>query len=799
MKKKIVIAIANFAIPTPRKGSIDVYSGFGPGQKFGIEIHHETQRERAKNHYCYEAEVWTSHKFYSDHYIFEVNGKMDGVYHEAPFRIEEIKTAFDLNKLFAFIKSNEDHPYSLQLKTYGYIHWLKTKEIPDLNLHLVSSRNRKSIDHKIDLHIENYELWLSRRLKELVAEVKLTEKIKKNRKKLAKSIVFPFAMTRSGQQDLIESVDNVMQKNKPLLIQAPTGLGKTIGILFPALSESLQRGQKVIYLTPKNSQHIVAMDAVKNLQAKGSKIKSLVLTAKRKICMKQEPMCNPDYCEFAENHYTKVAEFNLIKKLQKAKRLTSSFFKKIAEEYKVCPYELQMDMISHVETVVCDYNYVFSPQATTSRVGELRIGEEEKPNVIIDEFHNLPARAMDYYSPGLSVVYFEKISRMLESIPLEFQEKFLKLLKECIAIIQACESPGKYGPQLFIPSVKLFIDHENILRDFLAAYLEADITINPNDIVLNVFNYWSDFTAALEWATLGEDEFFTTYYPNPPAIKITCCDASAMLKTCYEQFAHIVGFSATLKPFDYYIQLTGLNLKKLETKEFYSPFPKERRKLIIIPQVSSRYSDRFRNYPRIADVIFKISALKKGNYFAFFPSFDFMEKVYKIFSALQFNFKLVNQKPGMRQEEVRAVLSALSQADSAHIIFAVQGGVFSEGIDYPGDLAIGAFIVGTPLPTFDWERQKMKEYYQSKYGKGEEYALIYPAMSKAIQAAGRVIRSETDKGIIILMDDRFLQPSYYQCMPQDWFENEPGEIVSKSILDDITRFWNDTDKIEEVS
>ena len=249
-----------------------------------------------------------------------------------------------------------------------------------------------------------------------------------------------------------------------------------------------------------------------------------------------------------------------------------------------------------------------------------------------------------------------------------------------------------------------------------------------------------------------------------------------MLSSCYDEYDQVVGFSATLKPFDFYSQLTGLKYKDLKTAEFVSPFSPAQRKILIIPQISSKYSERERNYPRIADAIEKIISLKKGNYFAFFPSFDFLERVLKLFNAPN-DFEVLYQKRGMRAVDVKSILDSLANENLAHILFAVQGGVFSEGVDYPGAMSIGAFVIGTPLPNFDLEREKMREYYQKQYSAGFDYAYTYPAMTKAVQAAGRVIRSETDKGIIVLMDSRFTQPSYAKCMPQDWFDEHPNEII----------------------
>jgi DNA excision repair protein ERCC-2 len=235
--------------------------------------------------------------------------------------------------------------------------------------------------------------------------------------------------------------------------------------------------------------------------------------------------------------------------------------------------------------------------------------------------------------------------------------------------------------------------------------------------------------------------------------------------------------------------LSGLENKELKTSEFASPFPKSNRKVLVIPQISSKYSERERNYPRIAETIYKIAKLKRGNYIAFFPSFDFMQKVYSLVQAPP-ETRILKQDRAMKRDDIDHVLEQLKVPSEAHILFAVQGGVFSEGVDFAGSMAIGAFVVGPPLPNFDLERELMREYYERNYAAGFDYAYTFPAMAKAVQAAGRVIRSEQDRGILVLMDNRFLHPSYIQSMPQDWFEFDAREMVSQQILKDVENFWN---------
>jgi DNA excision repair protein ERCC-2 len=798
--KKVTIAITEFALPAPRRGSIDANSGFGRGTELGMEIHQNTQELRAKTFPNYRAEVPTTQSFEAGGFHFEVSGRIDGIFSatkESPqTKIEEIKSSFNIYELGRKLKdSSEDHPYCLQLKTYGYFHWLKTKEKPLLVLHLVSSRNGETMDVTIRLDIVDYEAWLARRLEELVEEAQLAEKRAKRRRKAAANFTFPFPQPRSGQVELIETINESMKENQPLLIQAPTGLGKTVGVLYPTLREAMERGQRVIYLTPKNSQHSVAEDAIERLQESGANIKSMTITAKSKMCFKNESICNPDYCEYAKDHYTKVAEHKLLEQLAKKRSLKSKTIQKIAKEHQVCPFELQIDAASEADAIICDYNYVFAPRSAFSRFSGLNIDQQGKPNLVIDEAHNLPSRAMDYYSPSLSSFVLEQMREEIKALPRKFRGEAAELLDSCIGVLRRCGPPACKAPVRIAPPMNEFLEQDALLRNFLSTYLAADIDIQPRDVVLRLSFYWSAFSDALEFIRSDRKEFFTTFSPNPASITITCCDASEMLKDAYDQYDQVVAFSATLKPFDFYSQLAGLRSKKLKTAEFVSPFPKKNRKLLLIPQISSKYSEREKNYPRIAETIEKITALKAGNYVAFFPSFDFMNRVLSQFHAPE-NFTVLQQQRHMRTDDIHHVLEQLNNG-SHHILFAVQGGVFSEGVDYPGDMLIGAFIIGPPLPNFGLEREQMREYYENNYAAGFDYAYAFPAMAKAVQAAGRVIRSETDKGLIVLMDDRFMQPSFAKSMPQDWFTETPRELVSDGILRDIRLFWDNSEEPEK--
>jgi DNA excision repair protein ERCC-2 len=796
--KPIRISISDFAIPSPLTGSLETYSGLGSSamgdaKKEGIEIHQRIQRERQEQQPEYQSEVTIRREFELTGYKFLIEGRMDGFLPAEKPLIEEIKSTFNIWELAKHLRVNKDtHPYCLQLQTYGYFHWLETGIKPDLNLLLVSTRNHETLDFDLQLNIGKYEAWLQRRLEEICQEVIRAEKRTKRRKELSKKLVFPFEKPRHGQVELIQTIEKSFNENKFLMLQAPTGLGKTIGVLYPALKEALGRGQKVVYLTPKNSQHTVAEEALDKLEEKGSSVKSLTLTAKSKMCFKAEPLCNPEYCEFAKDYYDKLAKNDLKAQLAKKRKLTSRVFKNMGEKYQVCPFELQLEATDEADTVICDYNYVFGNRSALGRLPRVNHAQEGLSNLVVDEAHNLPARGMSYYSPVLSSFVLEKMREEFKSLPRKFSEEGRELIDDMIAVIKSVAPLNTSKPSHVKLKLEPFLIMDEQVRGFLSRYLETDVEIKPRDVVLRMCFYWNEFTDVLkqihEWQ---RPEFFFTYHPDVSGgvVKITCCDAGEMLKEKYQNYQNVVLFSATLKPFDYYLRLSGLNTLKVETHEFLSPFRPENRKVLIIPQISTKFSDRQRNYSRIGESISRITSLKSGNYFAFFPSFDFMEQVFRQFAPAA-HFQVLKQERFMKNSDSELLLSRLKHDKKPTIVFGVQGGIFSEGVDYPGDMLIGAFVIGPPLPNFDVERETMREFYHETYREGFEYAYTYPAMAKAVQAAGRVIRTEEDRGIIVLMDSRFLEQSYSKTMPADWYNHHPLELVSHSILSDLQAFWS---------
>lgn len=777
--------IRQFALPCPRKGSIELHSGYGAPPTTGQEIHGIWQRRRQKENENYVPEKRMAWAFEEGPYEFKISGRADGFIPD-PLQIEEIKSTFDIDELWRKLSKDPDHPYIWQLRTYGYFQYKETGQIPSLKLILVSSRNFKSLELPIHLNVAEYELWLALRLQELVEETKIKEKLFSLRQSLASEMSFPFATPRRGQRELIESIESHVNSEHPLLVQAPTGLGKTVGVLYPILKDSLSRGQKTVYVTPKNSQHTVAEEAVEKLQENGSKIRSLTLTAKSKMCLKAETLCNPGYCEYARDYYTKVAEHDLVNKLAKKRSLTSEKIKELAQSHEVCPFELSVEAIERADVVIGDYNYAFAPRSLLGRLSEPLLESQEKPNLVIDEAHNLPSRSQDYFSPSLSVQELDILEREFVQLPSSIAFQSGALLRSARSLITAFGLDG--DSRKIEIDIEPFLDLERSIRALTTEYLESDAEVIPRDPMLRLMNLWSDFIAALSYTG---PEFFQTYQKNrfTEMIKITCCDASEQLKSAYKEFKNVVAFSATLKPFNYYKELLGFPAEQTHTLEFQSPFDIENRQLMIIPQISTKFSDRTASASKIAEVINRVTNLKPGNYIALFPSFEFLGQVEKHLSLPE--MRILRQEKDMKQMDVQIYLEELKGNSIPTLLLGVQGGVFSEGVDFPGDMLIGAFVVGPALPNFDFEREQIRNYFEDRYGKshGFNYTYVYPAMAKAIQSAGRVIRSETDKGVIILMDSRFLNPAYSEAMPQGWFKDSPKELVSNKILADIESFW----------
>ena len=814
-KQTIALPVRDFGLPCPIKGHIESSSGFaqlygGPlaSAKDGREVHARIQKAKKSANSAYQSEYKIGHKFEGTRFTFNVSGRLDLFLDGMTPTIEEIKTGNNPAKLIEQLKQDRQHPYVLQLLTYAYMVYLDRGVVPRARFIVPTAGGKKHEEIEVPLDVAEYEAWLALRMVALEEEVAAELAHRARRQEMADDVVFPFAESRPGQKELIDDLTEAMQQKAQVLVQAPTGLGKTMGVMLPSLRNALSRGERLIYVTPKNSQHLLASEAVRHLN-KNASIKALTLSAKAKMCLKEEVICNPEYCEFARDYYKKMDEGKLAERVYDADPvLTSDVIREYGQEHCVCPFELSLDAVAHADVVIGDYNYVFSPRNTLGRFTYSLSKWHEMPNLVVDEAHNLPQRAQDYYGKRMSAADLTDIARQLAlsatSEAIEARALISKLtfrISDIGRMVGFKEAKVNLGKEMF-DEIATGLADLMARRLAQAQALDGQASARGADPLLSLANYFNDF---IEAVSFEGDEFIHLYTRDKKqdgtvdeALKVVCCDASSKLKLIHKEFANVVAFSATVKPFDYFSQLNGFDPETLIVKEYKSPYPAANRKLLVIPQVSTKYADRAANYGKIAEAICRIIAVKPGNYLVFFPSFVFLKEVLPLVKAKMVpGVEVIRQEPETTAKIAQEVLDRLEQNTHPLVLFAVQGGVFSEGIDYRGHMSIGSIVIGPGLPNFNFEREQMRAYYDKRYGSGFDYAYVYPAMSKVVQAAGRVIRSAEDKGVIVLMDRRFLESTYSAAMPGDWYQSSVQELVSRSIISDITDFWRGHGLLDE--
>ena len=596
-----------------------------------------------------------------------------------------------------------------------------------------------------------------------------------------RQIQFPYAY-REGQKELAMSVYRTILRKKKLFIQAPTGIGKTMATVFPAVKavgEGL--GDKLFYLTAKTITRTVAEQAFQTLKKQKLRYKVITLTAKEKICFCEEAVCNPEACPYAKGHYDRVndAVFDL---LTATDDMSRSNIEEYARKHEVCPFEMSLDVALWVDAVICDYNYVFDPNAHLRRF--FSEGGKEDYLFLIDEAHNLVERAREMYSATLYKEEFLTAKRLVKGMDRKLTRKLEICNQQFLVLKRECESYREYTSvgHIAVSLMNLMSELERFLEEteaeevreqLLELYFHVRAFLNIYDILDEHYVIYTE---------LETDDSFL--------LKLFCVNPAVNLQEYLSRGNSTIFFSATMLPIRYYKKL--LSVEK-EDYAIYapSPFQKERRKLFVGTDVSTKYTRRTgQMYERFASYIAAALQVKKGNYIAFFPSYRFLEEVYEKFQRYQTEDVIcIVQEQSMDEEKREAFLQAFDQDRSESLIgFCVMGGIFSEGIDLTEERLIGAFLVGTGLPQVCNEREILKQYFDRNGENGFSYAYLYPGMNKVLQAAGRVIRTAEDRGVILLLDERFLERQYQEVFPREWDDYEIGTL--KTAEKSMMKFWD---------
>ena len=783
----IRISVRNLVEFVLRSGDLDNRKTAGSqkeAMQAGSRLHRKIQKRMGAG---YQAEVPLKHQIQEDGFRIQVEGRADGILIEpSGVTIDEIKCMYmDVNRL------EEAVPVHMaQAACYGYLYGLKHRlssiwiQITYCNIETEEIRRFRK-----EWSWEELSQWFSGLIHEYVKWAEYLYHNAVRRTESIKDLEFPYPY-RKGQKELAVSVYKSIAQGRNLFIQAPTGIGKTLSCVYPALKAmGEEKADKIFYLTAKTITRTVAEETFQILREKGLYLKSVTITAKEKLCFQEKTECNPDACPYAKGHYDRVndAVFDII---HQEFGITREIVLQYAKQYRVCPFEFCLDITNWTDAIICDYNYVFDPDVKLKRY----FAEGNATGRYLFLAHNLVGRAREMYSAALKKEDVLLVKRMFHNR----SEKIKKLLDACnralLALKRECT---RYE---ILPDVDFLMLHIRPLFEELEKYLDDHPEFEDRDLVLD---FYFNLRAFLYVQDRLDDHYriYTELLPSGEfLLRLFCVNPAKNLKECMAQAVSTIFFSATLLPVPYYKEL--LSGDKEEYAVYAdSPFPGSHKLLLVATEVSSRYSRRNqREYEKTSDYIEAIVNGRQGNYLVFCPSYQYMKKIEDILRARwekdleeeaksRQRTKLLVQSPNMTEQEKEEFLTEFDQSGRSLAALCVMGGAFSEGIDLRGERLIGVVIIGTGLPMVCTEQEILKGYFDEKEEKGFDYAYQYPGMNKVMQAAGRLIRTMEDRGVIALLDDRFLQADYQSLFPREWDEYYP---VSRNQVNQVLeRFWKE--------
>ena len=777
----IRISVRNLVEFILREGDIDNRTGGGQdpeNMQMGSRIHRKIQRQMGSD---YQAEVPLKTEIACDGFILKIEGRADGLIHtKEQVMVDEIKGVLrELDRV--------QEPVGIHLaQAKCYASMVAEQEgLDEIGVQMTYCQMETEEVKRFQHSYQSNELktWFDEVIRQYEKWAKFQIEWRKARNASIKGIEFPFPY-RKGQRNLAVSVYRTILRKKKLFIQAPTGVGKTISTVFPAVKAvGEELGEKIFYLTAKTITRTVAEQAFETLREQNLKFKVITLTAKEKICFCEETSCNPDDCPYAKGHFDRVNDA-VYELLMQEDVMSREVLETQARKHKVCPFEMALDVSTWVDGVICDYNYVFDPDARLKRF--FAEGGAGGYLFLIDEAHNLVERGRQMYSAELCKEDFLAVKKLVKGEAPRFAKRLEACNKILLAMKKECENYkvldniSHFGIQLM-----------NVLSE-TDRYLEECVDKEVRETVLDFYFQVRFFLNIYD----GLDEnyvVYTEYQENGRfVLKLFCVNPAANLQKCLDKGNSAVFFSATLLPIQYYKRLLSTE-KDNYAVYIDSSFDTKKRLLMNGVDVSTRYAMRSREmYQRYATYIFRVVKAKMGNYLIFFPSYRFMEDVYQEFTQLlasdEEEMELVIQQKHMDEEERENFLRAFEMGREKSLIgFGVLGGIFSEGIDLTNEKLIGTLIIGTGLPQVCNEREILKSYFDQKGLYGFDYAYRYPGMNKVLQAAGRVIRTEDDRGVILLLDERFQREKGKEIFPKEWADCERCRL--DIVEEKIRLFW----------
>ena len=778
-RSTIRISVRNLVEFVMRGGDIDnrrTSAAEKDAMQAGSRMHRKIQKRQGAD---YHAEVSMKHRVEQEDYQILVEGRADGIIEAVSgVTIDEIKCVYmDIHQL------EEPLPVHLaQALCYGYMYCCDHENVNTITIQITycNLETEEIRRLKQDKTREELETWFQGLIHEYVKWAEYLYRHTLRRDESLRDLEFPYKY-RAGQKELAVSVYRALARKRNLFIQAPTGIGKTLSVVYPSLkSMGNGNGEKLFYLTAKTITRSVAESCFSLLRERGMLFTTVTITAKEKLCPLEKTECNPDVCPYAKGHFDRVndAVFDILHEQQ---GITREMILDYAEKYQVCPFEFCLDISSWADGIICDYNYVFDPNARLKRY--FADGNQGDYLFLIDEAHNLVSRAREMFSACLvkeDILLVKKIikgrSRKLERELERCNRNLLELKRES----------AEYR---ILPDANLLVSNLLGVMGEFDSFLEEEKEFPERELVLQFYfdlRHFLNMYDGLDdhyriYTELGEDGNFRLY--------LFCIDPSRCLNACLEKGIAGIFFSATMIPVMYYKKLLSGNPEDFAVYA-NSPFDREKRLILVAKDVSSRYTRRNKaEFGKVADYIMMLAQSHVGNYMVFFPSYRYMEAVEQILDErYDGSFRWQMQTKRMTEEEREEFLALFEEKrEQSFVGLCVLGGIFSEGIDLKAERLEGTIIVGTGLPMVCSEQEILMQYFTDQGENGYDYAYQYPGMNKVLQAAGRVIRTAQDRGVILLLDDRFLRPEIQDLFPREW--TEYGLVTRETVGGWLKHFW----------
>jgi DNA excision repair protein ERCC-2 len=777
LKKSLKIAVRDIVAHMLRTGDLvfEFLSSSRPVD--AIRIHQKIQQSRPEN---YTAEVAVSHRIEAELFTLTVSGRIDGVYLEPDqVLIEEIKTTTRSREHYV---NNKDPLHWGQVKCYAYI-YAKEHNLSEIGTQLTyyqvdTGEIRQFQQQFTSIELESFFQDLVTGYLQWAQTLANWELL---RDESIRKLQFPFGHYRPGQREMAVGVYRTVKNGGQLLAQAATGIGKTMAVIFPALKAMAEGvNAKIFYLTARTTGRIAAEKALDKLREKQLKLKSLTITAKDKICFKPENVCNPDECEFARGYFDRANE--ALKDMFRQDAFTRPAVEAVARSHQVCPFEFSLELSRWADCIICDYNYAFDPRVFLRRFFQ---ENNDDYTFLIDEAHNLVDRSREMFS---AEIFKQPVLNVRRAIRNELPRAYKILGKMNSWLVKErkkCEEHGS-GRHTKQPPDDLF----PILSGFLGIterWLSLNIKAPFREELLDLFFSVSGFMRVAE----KYDESYATCYEKLKKdlkLKLFCIDPSIQLGNALKRCRAAIFFSATMTPMAYFKKILGCN-EDAAALTIPSPFPGENLTLFVSDRISTFYRDRERTRLQVSQAICTLTNQKKGNYLIFFPSYEYMMMVFESFKSHCPDSEIMLQTPGMSESERDGFLNRYRHASPMSLVgFAVMGGIFGEGIDLVGERLSGVVVVGVGLPGISLEKELIKDYFTDTHNAGFEYAYQYPGINRVFQAAGRVIRTENDRGVVLLVDQRYATHRYRSLLPVEW---EPIRVRDQEqFAEDLQRFWN---------